>query len=96
MNSSPLAEKLTELRRAVFETYAELRRAEAERLQRQSEHERRDAIVDEIVEETLEGRPLRSFSATHLEVLALLVSYWRELEVAADAELAAPAPLGLS
>lgn len=55
-----------------------------------SEQERRQSALAEI-QQTLEGKPLASFKAEHLEFLSLLFAYWRELEV----EAGAPEPDGL-
>jgi hypothetical protein len=55
-----------------------------------SEQERRQRALAGI-QETLEGKPLATFKAEHLEFLELLFAYWRELEV----EAGAPEPDGL-
>jgi hypothetical protein len=76
-----LADALDSLRDAIFETYAAL--AEQDRAgayRERGEHERRQSALNFIQGEILEGRPLETFSAVHLELLETLVAYWREAE----------------
>jgi hypothetical protein len=49
-------------------------------MQRMSEQERRESALNSI-ENILDGHPFASFSAVHLELLELMVAYWREAEV---------------
>ena len=45
-----------------------------------AEHDRRQSALSGI-DEILNGHPLASFSAAHLELLGLMFAYWREAEV---------------
>jgi excisionase family DNA binding protein len=56
-----------------------------------TEHKRRESALCGI-DEILENRPLAMFSALHLKLLELLIAYWREAEVADEAEIKAPEP----
>jgi hypothetical protein len=56
-----------------------------------SEAERREAAVQEI-NEFLDFRPLESFPAERLEFLALVIAYWREIEVEGPQEIPGPDP----
>src|SRR5215217_3100925 len=86
------------LREAIFDSYAAAARRERQghagpllhengETRRMTEHERRDCSRRIIWNEILDGRPLESFSALHLELLELMVAYWRELEDAEEAEI---------
>src|SRR5262245_24360317 len=55
--------------------------------------QRREGAL-QFIDETLEWRPLATFSATHLELLELLFAYWRETEVAEDAPVRGSDDLG--
>jgi hypothetical protein len=84
-----------ELRDAIFVAYTAL--AERDRdhdlmianrgSQRMSEQERRQSALN-FIDEILDGHPLASFSAVHLDLLELMMAYWREAEV----EVGAPSP----
>jgi hypothetical protein len=83
-----------ELRDAIFATYTAL--AERDRdpeittatgSRRMSEQERRQSALN-FIKEILDGHPLASFSAVQLELLELMMAYWRE----ADVEVSAPWP----
>jgi hypothetical protein len=52
-----------------------------------TEHERRQSSL-KFIDEVLDRHPLASFSAVHLELLELMMTYWREAEV----EAGAPSP----
>jgi hypothetical protein len=89
-------EVFEELRSAIFAAYTAL--AEHDRdhdrmidtargLRRMSEQERRQSALS-FIDEIVEGRPLASFSAVHLELLELMMAYWREAEV----EVGVPSP----
>jgi hypothetical protein len=54
---------------------------------RMSEQERREDALESI-DEILEWRPLATFPAVQIELLELMVAYWREAEV----EVGAPPP----
>ena len=57
-----------------------------------SEAERRETAVQEI-KELLDFRPLESFPAERLEFLALVIGYWREIEVEGPQEVPGPDPI---
>jgi hypothetical protein len=58
---------------------------------REPEYVRRKQALA-VIHETLGFRPLSAYSATHLELLNLLLCYWRECEDFEGAEFHAPAP----
>jgi hypothetical protein len=91
--SKLLDEAFDELRTAIFKTYAALAKREQEEGPpggpMNTEHKRRESALCGI-DEILENRPLAMFSALHLELLSLLIAYWREAEVAG--EIKAPEP----
>jgi hypothetical protein len=84
-----------ELRTAIFKTYAAMAKREQEEGPpvgpMNTEHKRRESALCGI-DEILEHRPLAMFSALHLKLLELLIAYWREAEVADEAEIKAPEP----
>jgi hypothetical protein len=94
-----LGEALDNLRDAIFHAYAVFvrkeRRAGPAGVRKlgddgkltapPTEHERRKDSLDFLRGEILEERPLETFSALHLELLELMVAYWRELEEAPEA-----------
>jgi hypothetical protein len=91
-----LDEVFEELRRAIFAAYTALVEHNRDRevtmgspsgLRRMSEQERRQSSL-EFIDEVLDRHPLASFSAVHLELLELMMAYWREAEV----EAGAPSP----
>ena len=84
---------LEALRNAVFAEYAKGVRHRQEHPNPHDEHTRRRFLVEEI-NIYFGGHDLMEFSADHLEVLVMLLAYWRELEEAEDAEINAPAPEG--
>jgi hypothetical protein len=57
-----------------------------------SEAERRETAVQEI-KEFMDFRPLESFPAERLEFLALVIGYWREIEVEGPQEVPGPDPI---
>jgi hypothetical protein len=57
-----------------------------------SESERHEAAVQEI-KEFMDFRPLESFPAKRLELLALVIGYWREIEVEGPREVPGPDPI---
>ena len=69
---------LDALRDAIFDACRELDDAPA--LDGRSDIQRRESALKGI-DETLEWRPLASFSASQLEFLELLMTYWRECEI---------------
>jgi hypothetical protein len=71
-----------ELRKCIIETY---RKLALKPPSHRGEQKRRAEALETIKEEILDGRPLESFKAEHLEYLSLLVAYWRECEVEAGA-----------
>jgi hypothetical protein len=79
---------LLELRAAVFEAYAAIAEEGAKS---GTEQQRRESALESI-DETIERRPLATFSATNLELLNMLFAYWRETEVAEDAPVRASLP----
>ena len=93
---------LNNLREAIFRTYADFVKSERRRggpsigsgaeRRPKTEHERRESAVYAIEVDLLDGRPLESFSARHLEVLQFAVAYWVELIEAEDAPINAPEP----
>src|SRR6516162_6994605 len=94
-----LEDVFDELRHSIFAAYRaladrdrdhEATMAAAGGLRRLSEEERRQGAL-EFIDETLDGHALASFSAVHLELLELMVAYWREAEVEAGA--ASPDPV---
>jgi len=89
-------EVFEELRRAIFAAYGALVEHYRDHdvtigtpcgVRRMSEQERRQSSL-EFIDEVLERHPLASFSAVHLELLELMMAYWREAEV----EAGAPSP----
>ena len=52
---------------------------------------RRESALDQI-KEHLDFRPLETFKAEHLEVLVMLIAYWRELETEPPFGAGAPKP----
>jgi hypothetical protein len=94
-----------ELREAILRTYAALARRDPDH--RFPEHEQREQALRSI-NNILQDRPLRTGGAgrggaarwprparrdgTHLDLLELLFVYWRETEVADEAEIKAPEP----
>src|SRR5262245_42278897 len=52
---------------------------------------RRQSALDQI-NELLDFRPLETFKAEHLEVLVMLIAYWRELETEPPLGANAPGP----
>jgi hypothetical protein len=91
---SELLDAFDELRAAIFKTYAAMAKREQEEgppVGPMTEHERRESALCGI-DEILENRPLAMFSALHLKLLELLIAYWREAEVADEAEIKAPEP----
>jgi hypothetical protein len=78
-----------ELRSAIFAAYAAI--GEEDRVV-QAEHDRRKSALHGI-DEILNGNPLPSFSAAHLELLELMFAYWREAEVEGTIRPALPDPI---
>ncbi len=82
-------EEYDQLSDAIFAMYAVIaKRIEAEP-PKMPELERRKIALRRIGE-ILSWQPFSAFSATHLELLELLIAYWRELEV--EGEPRAPEP----
>jgi hypothetical protein len=79
-------EKALELRSAIFAAYAAIAEGACAV---GTEYERRRSALSGI-DEILDGQPLSSFSAAHLELLELMLAYWREAEVAG--EIRPPSP----
>ena len=79
-----------ELRDAIFALWTVLEKRRAAYPPPISEFRQRQAVLQNIDDEVLSGRPFSVFSAAHLKMLELLISYWRELEV--DGEPQAPEP----
>jgi hypothetical protein len=75
-----------ELRSAIFAAYAAT--VEEDRVVG-AEHDRRQSALNGI-DEILDGHPLGSFSAAHLELLELMLAYWREAEVEGAIRAALP------
>jgi hypothetical protein len=90
-----LDEVFEQLRRSIFAAYTALVEHHQDhevtigslRSRRMSEQERRQSSL-EFIDEVLDRHPLASFSAVHLELLELMMAYWREAEV----EAGAPSP----
>jgi hypothetical protein len=74
-----MGEAMDNLRDAIFKAY-HVFATEAEQGQHLSEYQRRQSALRGI-DGILEWRPLIQFSETHLELLELMFTYWRELEV---------------
>ena len=100
-----LHDALDRLRNAIFHAYAVFERQERQRDEPggtprlvhgktvyPTEHERREDTLRFMRDEILEGRPLETFAGIHLELLELMVAYWRELEVDGEVEAKAPRP----
>jgi hypothetical protein len=89
MSSPEISREFDELRAAIFAVYRLLmtqdRNASRDHLESEQAYRR---VVLESIGEILDGHPLTSFSATHLELLELMLAYWREVEV----EVGAPEP----
>jgi hypothetical protein len=77
------------LRSAIFEAYAVLTEDGAR--ESGNEYHQRERLLEHI-DEILDWRPLASFPAAHLQLLELMIAYWREVEDAADAPLRASPP----
>lgn len=95
-NPRPLLEVFDDLRDAIFATCTALAARDrvhpleivtATGSRPMTEQERRESALDSI-DEYLERRPLATFPAVQLELLELMVAYWREAEV----EVGAPSP----
>ena len=91
-----LEEAFEELRRSIFGAYTalvehnhdhEVTIGSPSGSRRMSEQKRRQSSL-EFIDEVLDRHPLASFSAVHLELLELMIAYWREAEV----EAGAPSP----
>ena len=78
-----------ELRSAIFAAYAAT--VEEDRIVG-AEHDRRRSALSGI-DEILDGYPLASFSAAHLELLGLMLAYWREAEVEGAIRPPSPDPI---
>ena len=78
-----------ELRSAIFAAYAAV--VERDRVVG-VEHDRGQSALSGI-DEILDGHPLASFSAAHLELLGLMLAYWREAEVEGAIRPALPDPI---
>src|SRR6188472_4257302 len=94
--SGRLDEAFEELRRSIFAAYTALVEHNQNHKatigsppasRRMSEQERRQSSL-KIIDEVLDRHPLAAFSAVHLELLELMMAYWREVEV----EAGAPSP----
>ena len=87
--AASLDEVFEELRRSIFAAYRAFVEHDRDHggSRRMSEQERRQSSL-EFIDEVLDGHPLASFSAVHLELLRLMMAYWREAEV----EAGAPSP----
>ena len=81
MTVGALDDAMATLRDAIFNAYICFARSEP---LHGSERARRQTALEDI-EEFLDGHPLTTFSATHLELLSLMIAYWREAEVEAGA-----------
>jgi hypothetical protein len=77
-----------ELRSAIFAAYAAMEEGRVV----SAEHDRRQSALSGI-DEILDGHPLASFSASHLELLELMLAYWREAEVEGAIRAALPDPI---
>jgi hypothetical protein len=95
-DNTRLDDTFEDLRDAIFAAYTAF--AEHDRdhcrmtgdaggMRRMSEQERRESALNSI-EDILDRHPFASFSAVHLELLELMIAYWREAEV----EVGAPWP----
>jgi hypothetical protein len=73
----------------VLKLYALERRREERDPPREAEHVRREQALM-VIDETLDFSPLSAYSATHLELLQLLLCYWRQCED--QGEVHAPGP----
>jgi len=87
-----------DLRDAIFRAYTAFTERDrdhdrmigaAGNMRRMSEQERRQSALDSI-ENILDGHPFALFSAVHLELLELMIAYWREAEVEVGASWPAP------
>ena len=87
--AASLDEVFEELRRSIFAAYRTFVKHDRDHSgsRRMSEQERRQSSL-EFIDEVLDRHPLASFSAVHLELLELMMAYWREAEV----EAGAPSP----
>ena len=88
MNQLDALDKLREAISEAWDELAQLQSPEGD-LAGATEQKKRASVIADI-REILEGRPLESFSARHLVLLATLFSYWRDLEV--EGEIQAPPP----
>jgi hypothetical protein len=95
-NTDRLQDAFDALREAIFETYTELAARDRHHppeiatpagSRPMTEQERRQSALNWI-DGTLQGRPLAAFPAVRLELLELMIDYWREAEV----EVGAPPP----
>ena len=91
--AASLDEVFEELRRSIFAAYRAFVEHDRDHdrtigtpsgSRRMSEQERRQSSL-EFIDEVLDRHPLASFSAVHLELLELMMAYWREAEVEAGA-----------
>ena len=87
--AASLDEVFEELRRSIFAAYRAFVEHDRDHgvSRRMSEQERRQLSL-ECIDEILDRHPFASFSAVHLELLELMMAYWREAEV----EAGAPSP----
>ena len=78
-----LERALATLRKAVLHAYAEFAKQDAVDQEDicLSEMEQREIIVNEINEDIPGWRKFSQFNSVHLDLLALLISFWRECEV---------------
>jgi hypothetical protein len=91
-----LDEVFEQLRRSIFDAYTALVEHNQDHTvtigslcgsRRMNEQERRQSSL-KFIDEVLDRHPFASFSAVHLELLELMMAYWREAEV----EAGAPSP----
>jgi hypothetical protein len=76
--TAEMFDDFAELEALIFRLWVQRAKAEAQDPPRQPEHVRRERALHGI-SETLDFRPLSAFSASHLELLDLLLCYWLEL-----------------
>ena len=88
--AASLDEVFEELRRSIFAAYRAFVEHDRDHggSRRMSEQERRQLSL-ECIDEVLDRHPFASFSAVHLELLELMMAYWREAEVEAGASTSA-------
>ena len=87
--NNPLDQPQAQLRESIMQYYRVYREHRPDFPR--GEQPRRESALDQI-KEHLDFRPLETFKAEHLEVLVMLIAYWRELETEPPFGAGAPKP----